>query len=262
MEYTTLLFEKKDNLAEVTFNRPESRNSLNADMAKELHHAMLTCDEDSEIRAVLLKGKGKSFSSGGDLKSFAEHIHELPFHIKDMVIFLHSAITRMARMDKPVVAAVQGNIAGAGISFMGAVDMVLAAESSTFTAAYTAVGLSPDGSSTYFLPRLVGQRRALEMVLTNRRLSAQEALDWGLVNQVVGDDVLNDEARNLAMRLANGPTKALGAAKRLMRGSLNETLETQMEYEAQSIAEMAATKDFAAGVTAFIKKEPPEFRGE
>ncbi|MEK6256761.1 MAG: enoyl-CoA hydratase-related protein, partial [Chloroflexota bacterium] len=245
-----------------TLNRPDVRNALNDAMSKELHHAMLTCDEDKEIRAVLLHGAGKSFSSGGDLKSFAEHIDNLSFHIKDTIVFLHSALTRIARMDKPVVVAAHGNVAGAGISFMGAADIVVAAESATFTMAYTAVGLSPDGSSTFFLPRLIGQRRALELALTNRRLSAQEALDWGLVNQVAPDDKLLDESRGLAMQLANGPTKAFGAAKRLIRNSLTETLETQMEYEAQSIAEMAATKDFAAGVTSFIKKEPPKFTGE
>jgi len=262
VEFKTILFEKKENLAEITLNRPKAGNALDADMSKELHQAMLACDEDANIRAVLLRGEGKNFCLGGDLNHFAEHIDNLPFHMKDIIIFLHSAITKMARMEKPVVAAVHGNVAGAGISFMGAVDMVVAVDSSTFTMAYTRVGLSPDGSSTYFIPRLVGQRRALEMALTNRRLSAQEALEWGLVNRVVADDELLEEARGLATQLANGPTKALGTAKRLIRNSLNETLETQMEYEAQAIADMARNKDFAEGVTAFLEKKPPKFTGK
>lgn len=262
MGYKTLLFDKKNNLAEITLNRPEVGNALNADMSKELHEAMLVCDEDSSIRAVLLTGAGKTFSVGGDLKHFAEHIDNLPFHIKDVIVYLHSAITRMARMEKPVVAAVQGNVAGAGISFLGAVDMVLAAESSTFTMAYTSVGLSPDGSSTFFLPRLIGQRRALELALTNRRLSAQEALEWGLINRIVADEKLLDQARQLATQLAQGPTKAFGAAKRLIRNSWNETLETQMESEAKSIADMTRTKDFSEGVSAFLKKETPKYKGK
>lgn len=262
MEYKTLLFEKKDNLAEITLNRPKAGNALDADMSKDLQQVMLVCDEDAEIRAVLLSAVGKTFSVGGDLKHFAEHIDNLPVHIKEMIMYLHGAISRMARMQKPVVAAVQGNLAGAGISIMGAADIALAGESSTFTLAYTAVGLSPDGSSTFFLPRLVGQRRALEMALTNRRLKAQEALEWGLVNRVVADDKLLEEARGLATQLANGATKALGAAKRLIRNSLNESLETQMENEGQAIVDLTRTKDFVEGVTAFLKKQSPKFTGE
>jgi 2-(1,2-epoxy-1,2-dihydrophenyl)acetyl-CoA isomerase len=262
LEYKTILFEKRENLAEITLNRPKAGNALDADMSKELHQAMLACDEDANIRAVLLTGAGKTFSMGGDLKHFAKHIDNLPYHMKDIIIYLHSTITRIARMEKPVVAAVHGNVAGVGISFMGAVDIVLAAESSTFTMAYTSVGLSPDGSSTFFLPRLVGQRRALELALTNRRLSAQEALAWGMVNRVVAENGLLEQARQLTIELAHGPTKAFGAAKRLIRNSMNETLETQMEYEAQAIADMARSKDFTEGVTAFLEKKPPKFTGK
>lgn len=262
MEYKTILLDLEYPVAEIVLNRPEAGNTLNADLARELHHAALVCDEDEKVRAVLLRGEGKNFCLGGDLNHFAEHIANLPFHMKDIIIFLHSAVTRLARMEKPVIAAVHGNVAGAGISFMGAVDLVIAAQSSTFTLSYTRVGLSPDGSSTYFLPRLVGTRRALELALTNRTLAASEALEWGLVNRLAKDTELVDQAREWVRELAAGPTRAFGAAKRLMRGSLEEKLESQMEKEAQAIAAMAGSADFQEGVMAFLGKRSPEFGGK
>ena len=262
MDFKTLLFEEKDHLAHITLNRPKSGNALDDQMTTDLGLAMLNCDESTNIRAVLLNGAGKTFCVGGDLKHFAQHLDNLPFHIKNMITHLHAAISRMARMQAPIVAVAHGNVAGAGLSLLAAADITIAAESSTFTMAYTAVGLSPDGSATFFLPRLIGQKRALEMALTNRRITAQEALDWGFINRIVPDDELITEAVNLAAKLAAGPTKAFGAAKKLLRQSLNETLETQMEHEARLIAEMTRTSDFAEGVTAFVEKRPPEYIGE
>lgn len=262
MDYSALTFEEHERHAHISLNRPEVGNALNDVMIKDLMQAMLRCDEDPNIRAVLLSGAGKTFCVGGDLNNFAEHITDLPRHIKDIVIHLHGAISRMTRMDAPVIAAVHGNIAGAGISIAAAADITLAAESSTFYLAYTAIGLSPDGSSTYFLPRLVGLKRALDLTLTNRRFSAHEALDWGLVSRVVPDDDLMGEAHSLAASLSEGPTLALGAAKRLMRNGWNETLETQMEYEGQSIADMARSKDLFEGISAFMEKRKPDFKGE
>ncbi|MBW8010366.1 MAG: enoyl-CoA hydratase [Chloroflexi bacterium] len=261
MTYKTLLFEEKDQVAHITLNRPKAGNAMDDNLVSDLSQVMLRCDEDANIRAVLLSGAGKTFCVGGDLKNFAKHLDNLPTHIKDMITHLHAAISRMARMQAPIIAAAHGNIAGAGMSLLAAADITLAAESSTFTMAYTAVGLSPDGSATYFLPRLIGQKRALELALTNRRLSAQQALEWGLINQVVPDDELLDQARNLAEKLAAGPTKAFGAAKKLLRQSLNHTLETQMEYEARMIADMTRTTDFTEGVSAFLEKRPPNYKG-
>jgi len=262
MEYNTLLFEQKDQLAHITLNRPEIGNALNDVLTEELQRAMIECDENEDIRAVLLSGAGKVFSVGGDLTYFAEYAPVLSREIKRFIVQLHGAIARMARMQAPVVAAVHGNIAGFGISLMAASDITLAAESATFTMAYTSVGLSPDGSSTYFLPRLVGMKRALELTLTNRRLSAQEALEWGLVNQVVPDEQLIEDAQALTAKLAAGPTQAFGTAKRLLRASLERTLETQMEYEAEGIAAMTKTEDFIEGVSAFLQKRPPEYKGK
>jgi 2-(1,2-epoxy-1,2-dihydrophenyl)acetyl-CoA isomerase len=201
------------------------------------------------------------FCVGGDLKSFTEQGEQLPHHLKELTTYLHAAVSRMARMDPQVVAAVHGAAAGAGLSLACASDLVVAAESARFTMAYTNAGLTPDGSSTYYLPRLVGFKRASELALTNRQLSAQEALEWGIVTRVVPDEDLSENAVALASQLATGATKALGAAKRLLQTGWTETLETQMENEAQTIAEMASTDDAREGIASFLEKRPAEFKG-
>jgi 2-(1,2-epoxy-1,2-dihydrophenyl)acetyl-CoA isomerase len=261
MQYTTLLFDVQDGVAHVTLNRPDAANSLNGVMTQELDQVMLACEVDPAIRAVLISGKGRMFCAGGDLKTFHAQGADLPRYIKQLIVHLHAALTRMAYMDAPVIAAVHGAAAGAGMSLANACDLVIAAESARFSMAYTAAGLTPDGSSTYFLPRAVGLKRALELTLTNRTLSAQEALDWGIVTQVVPDDQLMDRARALAAQLASGPTRAFGGAKRLLRMSLDHTLETQMEYEAQSIAALSRSPDGIEGITAFLEKRKANFAG-
>jgi 2-(1,2-epoxy-1,2-dihydrophenyl)acetyl-CoA isomerase len=223
--------------------------------------AVLRCDEDSEVRAVLISGAGDMFCVGGDLKSFSDQGEHLPHHLKEVTTYLHAAVSRMARMDPPVVAAVHGAAAGAGMSLACACDLVVAAESARFTMSYSNAGLTPDGSSTYYLPRLVGLRRATELTLTNRRLSAQEAMEWGIVTRVVPNEDLSEEAAALASQLAAGATKALGAAKRLLQSGWTETLETQMEHETQIIAEMARTADAREGISAFLEKRQAEFAG-
>jgi 2-(1,2-epoxy-1,2-dihydrophenyl)acetyl-CoA isomerase len=171
-------------------------------------------------------------------------------------------MSRLMRLDAPVVAAVHGSAAGAGLSLAAAADLVLAGASSRFVMAYTAIGLTPDGSGTWSLPRLVGLRRALELTLTNRRLSAAEAVQEGLATRVVPDDALAGEALALARSLAAGPTGALGAAKRLLRESLGRDLEAQMALETQSRAAAAASADSAEGIAAFLGKRTPGFRGQ
>jgi 2-(1,2-epoxy-1,2-dihydrophenyl)acetyl-CoA isomerase len=179
-----------------------------------------------------------------------------------MTVYLHAAISRLNRMDAPVIAAVNGVAAGAGFSLVCATDLAIAAESSAYTMAYTLAGLSPDGSGTYFVSRLMGMRRAKELALTNRKLSSAEALDWGLVNQVVPDADLMAEADALATRLAAGATRAYGTAKRLILEGTSSSLETQMEVEAQGIAAMMATRDGREGIDAFVSKRKPTFTAE
>lgn len=261
-QYETILFKIENNIAHITLNRPDSANALNRQMAFELFQAILHCDENPEVRTVLISSTGKIFCAGGDLKEFAKQGEQLPGYIKEVTVYFHAFISRMARMNAPVIAAVSGIAGGAGISLVCACDLVYAAESARFTMAYTRVGLTPDGSSTYFLPRLVGFRRAMELTLTNRILSAQEALEWGLLTRVVSDAELLTEANALAHQLAAGPIQSFGVAKRLLHTSMTESLETQMEHEAQAIARISRTKDTQEGMAAFLEKRSPEFTGE
>jgi len=261
MQYTTILFEVRENVAHITLNRPEAANSINLEMGHDLMQAILECSEDRAIRAVVITGTGSIFCSGGDLKSFTAHGKRLPYHLKEVTTYLHAAISRLTRMDAPVIAAVNGFAAGAGMSLVCACDIVVAGDSARFTMAYTRIGLTPDGSSTYFLPRIVGLKRALELTLTNRVVSAKEALNYGIVNQVVPDAELLAQAGTLSIQLAAGPTKALGTSKRLLHSGWTETLETQMEHESQAIAAMAHTADGSEGITAFTEKRAAEFIG-
>jgi 2-(1,2-epoxy-1,2-dihydrophenyl)acetyl-CoA isomerase len=264
MDYTTIRFEVHDQIATIRLNRPDNANALNIDMSRELMQAAIQCSEDAAIRAVLLTGTGRMFCAGGDLKSFAAHGRGAPLasHLKEVTIYLHSAVSRFLRMDPPLIGVINGVAAGAGMSMACACDLVLAAESSRFTMAYTRAGLTPDGSSTYFLSRAVGMKRATELVLTNRMLSAQEAYEWGIVNQVVADAELMSRATELATSLAAGATGAFGAAKRLLHNGWTETVETQMELEAQAIAARAHTADGDEGITAFLEKRAPNFSGK
>lgn len=272
--YDTLLFDLREGVATVTLNRPESYNALTGAMAKDLMDVMLVCDADPAVRAVVLTGAGPAFCAGGDLKSFAAALPSTPpppsaptpapseDSLKYVTTFLHGAISLMARMNAPVIASVNGPAAGAGMSLACACDLVVASESARFTMAYTRAGLTPDGSSTFYLPRRIGLGRALELTLTNRALSAHEALEWGIVSRVVPDGELAAETEKLARGLAAGPTAAFGAAKRLLWAGWNETLETQMAHESETIAAVAHSADAREGMRAFIEKRAPRFQGK
>jgi 2-(1,2-epoxy-1,2-dihydrophenyl)acetyl-CoA isomerase len=258
--YETILFDIRDHVAHITLNRPDAANAANGQMGKDLLWAILQCDNNPAVRAVLLTGSGRFFCAGGDLKEFYEQ-EALDAHIKEMLIYLHGGLSRMAQMNAPVIAAVNGTAAGAGMSLACACDLVYVAESARFTMGYTASGLSPDGSSTYYLPRLVGHKRALELMLTNRMLSAQEALDWGIATAIFPDDTLLDKVTAIANKLATGPTAAFGETKRLLRLSANESLETQMEHEGRAIAARSMSQDGQEGISAFVEKRKPQFTG-
>ena len=262
MSFETLLFDVEDHVARLTLNRPDVGNSMHALMMRELRDAAIRCDEDSEIRAVIIAGTGKMFCAGGDLRSFAGEGDGLPAYLKGITNDLHGAVSRLSRMDAPVVSAVKGVAAGAGFSLACAADMVIASESARFTVAYAGVGLSPDGSCSFFLPRLVGLRRAQELMMTRRILKASEALDWNLVTRVVPDDDLEDEVSKLAAQLAAGPTAAFGSVKRLLLQSSGDHLESQMEREARCIADAARSPDGKEGIAAFLEKRKADFAGK
>ena len=261
MEYTTLLFEVRDSIAHVTLNRPEAANSITVDTARDLMHATIECDQNPTIRAVVLSGAGVTFCTGGDLKAFAAQGKRLPHYLKETTAYLHAAVSLLTRMAPPVIAAVNGFAAGAGMGLACACDITVAAESARFTMSYTRVGLTPDAASTYFLSRILGVKRATELTLTNRVLSAQEALDWGLVTCVVAEADLFVRADAIAAQLAASAPKATGASKRLLHSGWTETLETQMEYESRTIADMAGLSDADEGITAFLEKRTPKFKG-
>jgi 2-(1,2-epoxy-1,2-dihydrophenyl)acetyl-CoA isomerase len=261
MHFENLTFEIEDGLARLTLNRPKAANSFNIDLVREFFETATICAENSEIRAVLLTGTGRFFSAGGDLKNFAAAGDEIPKMVSETADLLHAAISKFARMNAPMVAAVNGPAAGAGMSLVCMADIALAAESAIFNMAYTAAGLAPDGSSTYFLPRIVGIRRAKELMLTNRTLSAAEAHAWGIVERVVPDDTLMGEAEKLARDLASGPTLAFGAVKELLLSSQNAQLENQLDAEKSAVTSMTRTSDGREGFTAFREKRKPSFKG-
>ena len=261
MGYETLIFDISEGVGTLTLNRPQAANSLNRRMGQELMEVSIECDENPAIRALVITGQGKMFSAGGDLKSFHGTGATIGHSLKDLTVYLHAAISRFARMDAPVITAVNGMAAGAGMSIAVFSDLVYAGNSAAFTMAYTAAGLSPDASSSYFLPRLIGLRRTQELMLTNRRLSAEEAMDWGIVNKVVDDERLMAEAQETAAKLAAGPTSAFGSVKRLLASTFSEGLETQMELEAREIADNASGHDGSEGISAFVNKRAPAFTG-
>ncbi|MEO0325129.1 MAG: enoyl-CoA hydratase-related protein [Myxococcota bacterium] len=262
MSYETLSVEDEGALRTITLRRPTAANALDLTLAEELFRAATAADADPGVRAVLLTGEGRFFCAGGDVRAFREEADALGDFLRRITTYLHGAVSRFHRMDAPLVVAVNGTAAGGGFSLAIGGDLVLAARSARFTMRYASIGLSPDGTSTYFLPRLVGLRRAQELMLTDRMLSAEEAADWGLVTKVVDDDALMEEARELARRLADGPTGAYGAVKRLLASSFASGLETQAELETRAIAGRGVTADGREGIAAFLEKRPPSFRGD
>jgi len=262
MTYQELEFTVADHIAVITLQRPQQGNAMTLQMARELLDAANRCDEDPAVRAVVLTGAGKMFCAGGDLKSFAEQGDQVALHIKRITQALHAAISRFNWMDAPVVAAINGTAAGGGFSLALSTDIAIAAESAKFTMAYTRAGLAPDGSSSYFLARMIGLRRAKEMALLNPVLTAQKAMDWGLVNQVVADDAVLASAMDLAREWAQGPTRSYGETKRLLLAGATESLESQMERESRAISAMAASADGREGVAAFIDKRTSVFEHE
>ena len=262
MAYETLRFELRDRVAHLTLHRPEQQNAMNLEMTRELSALVASWIDDPGIGAVLIRGAGNNFCVGGDIKAFGSRVDALPPYVRPMATELHLAVARLARLDVPVIAAVQGAAAGAGFSLICGADLVIAADSARFTMAYTKIGLNPDGGASYFLPRIVGGRRAVELMISNRVLSAAEACDWGIVTRVVPASELDAEAEKLALGLASGATRAMGIAKRLVRESWTESLETQLERETVEVTRASASADGKEGIRAFVERRAPKFRGE
>jgi 2-(1,2-epoxy-1,2-dihydrophenyl)acetyl-CoA isomerase len=258
-----VIWEQSGAVGRITLNRPDSLNAWTDEFGRELKRAITEQAADESVRAVLITGAGRGFSSGADLKSgFDPHPDDgLPDLRKELDELYHPIIAGVRTLEKPVVAAVNGPAVGIGASLAFACDLVLAAESAYFGLAFVNIGLMPDGGSTLFVPAAVGKARAFQMALLGERVPADRALEWGLVNYVHPGDRLMDEANALVERLANGPTRSYAASKRALNRMLFPDLEGQLDLEAELQHALARTKDFQEGVTAFVEKREAAFEG-
>jgi 2-(1,2-epoxy-1,2-dihydrophenyl)acetyl-CoA isomerase len=241
----------------ITLNRPDVLNALNADLHRALAVALKEAGAD-DVRAVVVTGAGRGFCVGQDLSEFREAPGDIGERLRSNY---HPNILALRALEKPVLAAVNGPAAGAGLSFACACDLRLAAQSATFVPAFINIGLVPDSGGTYFVRRLLGTARAFEWMTSGRRLGAAEALEWGLVSEVVEDDRLAERAAERAAELAGLPTRGVALTKRLFDHAENATLEEQLELEAQLQAVATQTADFREGVDAFLEKRKPRFEG-
>ncbi|MGH8712445.1 MAG: enoyl-CoA hydratase-related protein [Casimicrobiaceae bacterium] len=250
-------------IATLTLNRPDSLNALDLAMMDALAAEASALAADDTVRCVVIRGAGRHFMAGGDIRTFAASLDAAPEERRSdfarIVRRVHGAIETLYRMPQPVVAAVHGAVAGFGLSLMCACDLVVAGDSSYFTSAYRHIGLTPDGGATYALPRIVGVKKAMEIVLLGERFGADEAKRIGLVNRVVPDAELATAAAALAAALAGGPVLAMRNDKRLVNQSLSQTLSAQLDAEASSFAACSATPDFVEGIAAFLGKRSPRF---
>jgi 2-(1,2-epoxy-1,2-dihydrophenyl)acetyl-CoA isomerase len=261
-QYETVNLYRRGPGAKVELNRPDRMNAWNNQFSLDLLAAIREVTEDPGVRAVLITGAGRAFSSGADLKEAAGQADGGPFDVyRILTERYHPLITGIRRMPKPVIAAVNGPAAGIGLSLALACDLVVAAESAYFSLAFVNIGLVPDGGSSLFVPSRVGFARAAELAMLGERLDARQALDWGLINRVWPDEEFGEETGRLLDRLASGATKSYAGTKRQLNQWLYERMEAQLEFEAQIQKEMAASGDFAEGLAAFTEKRPPRFSG-
>jgi 2-(1,2-epoxy-1,2-dihydrophenyl)acetyl-CoA isomerase len=262
MSYEHVIWEQDGGAARITLNRPETLNAWHSQLGRELKRAIEVDAADQSVRAVLITGAGRGFSSGADLKAGFEPAEDgMPDIAKELNDLYHPIMTGLRRLEKPVVAAVNGPAVGIGASLAFACDLVLAAESAYFGLAFVNIGLMPDGGSTLFVPAAVGKARAFQLALLGERVDAVKALDWGLINFVHADNRLLDEAGALVERLAAGPTQSYASSKRALNRMLYPDLDAQLSLEADLQHALARTRDFEEGVVAFVEKREPAFQG-
>jgi 2-(1,2-epoxy-1,2-dihydrophenyl)acetyl-CoA isomerase len=261
--HETIDVTTEDGAATILLNRPDALNAWNEQFGLDMTDAVSTLGGDDAVRALLITGAGRAFSSGADLKetrsaSDGDGIPDLSARLREIY---HPIILGLRKMPKPVVAAVNGPAVGIGASLALAADLILAAESAYFLLAFVNIGLVPDGGSTAFLPARIGLARSTEMAMLGEKVPASQALDWGMINRVVADDVLEREGRALLDRLAKGPTKSYAGAKKLLNRRVYADIEGQLEAEADAQREQGSSQDFIEGVMAFIQKRDPNFTG-
>lgn len=258
----TALFSAASGVGVITLNRPQARNAIDPGFTEDLHEAVQRCAADQTVRAVLLRAEGPAFTVGGDVAAMAQTPPaELPALMRRITGIYHATLQVLDRLPVPVVAAVHGAVAGGGLGLIYVADVVLAAESTKLAAGFAGLGVSVDSGGTWFLPRLVGMRRAAELCLGQRVLSAREAAEWGLISKVVRDEDLSAEAESAARALAAGPTLALGEIRTLLRRSPDADLGAQLRDESEALARTGATRDAAHGIASFMAKTKPDFEG-
>lgn len=264
MAYATILTEQDGSVLTVTLNRPDKLNAATDELLGELVDAFKQAGRDEGVRAIILTGAGRGFCAGQDLGSVQERVpdeHGSLGYGEHLRHTYNELVRRMRTIEKPIVAAVNGVAAGAGMSLVMACDLRVAAAGAGFLQAFVKIGLVPDTGSTWFLPRLIGQARAMEMMMTGRRISAEQAEAWGLINRVVPDDQLMSEARALAQELAALPTKAIGYIKRGVNFAAASTLEEALDFEADMQELAGRTEDHKEGIAAFLEKRTPHYTG-
>ena len=260
MTYETILFDQNDGVAKITLNRPETLNAFNDVMIRETTDAFKRCARMADVRCVVLTGAGRGFSSGQDLADVQNRAEG--FSVGDHLRHgYHRLIKRMVSLEKPIIAAVNGVAAGAGCGVALAADIRIASEKASFILTFSRVGLIPDNGVNWFLPRLIGQARAYQMAITAERVSAAQALEWGMVNEVAAADRFDDAVDEWARRLASGPSLAFGLTKRAMNRAWDQTLAEALNYEAYLQETAAQSHDYREGVQAFLEKRPPRFLG-
>lgn len=262
----TISLDVSDGIATLTLNRPQQLNVLSVAMMQALRLAVERIAADAAVEVVIVRGAGEHFMAGGDIREFHSHLQlppadRLPTFQAMIEQWINPTVLALRGLHQPVIAQVNGACAGFGLSLMLVCDLVVAADDAVFTTAYSAIALSPDGGQSHFLPRVVGMKKAMELLLLAERFDAQQALALGLVNRVVPAAELEAATQELALRLKSGPRHAYGEVKRLLNSTFDTTLAEQLKAEADAFAHCSATQDFEEGVRAFVEKRKPGFRG-
>ncbi len=265
MSNDAVLYSVDDGIATIALNRPKALNALNVDLTQGLVDSVAKAAADPAARCVVITSTSNHFMAGGDLVMFKgwldESMETAQANLEGTFHAVHDVIRQLKTMDKPVIASVEGAVAGFGLSLMLACDLTIAADNAALTLAYIRIGTSPDGGSTHSLPRIVGTRKAMELAMLGDNITAEQASDAGLINRLVPATDLKSETAKLAARLAAGPTLALGRTKRLINASHAATLDEQLAAEEEAFSESAGGRDFYEGVTAFIEKRKAVFEG-